>query len=102
MASVVAPSVMMRARFGLCAVRTEPAARATPRMTKAHDPESTRAAFMSTSTAKTVPVTAIATLATLPYELVAQSCWCSVEAIIPVGIGNDGSGSRGRQTHFGG
>lgn len=45
---------------------------------------------MSTRTANANPVTAIAPLAILPIELVAQSWSCSVDAVIAGGIDRGG------------
>lgn len=87
MATVVAPRASIRDRFGLWATRTVVAARATPSITKAHDPESIRAAFMSTRTANAIPLMAMAARATLPMALVAQCGICPVEAVITCDVG---------------
>jgi len=55
---------------------------------------------MSTRTANANPVTAIAPLAILPIELVAQSWSCSVDAVIAGGIDSVGITLEGSSDPF--
>jgi len=86
--------------LGSLAARTEEPARATPRRTSAHEPESTTLAVIITSVAVVMPAQAMKIRTAFPAGCVAQASTVWVRAVIAGVFGRPARFLEGLGTHF--